>query len=1221
MTGNLRPLAGWYFCACLKIPPKEASVFLSILETLHNPESGVQLVAGAFKELARLDAWQQVYILPAALDALRREDLPPDFGDSFKAYLKKLKDYLQDISLSSDDSDAANPLADLFDAVLSHSNWGVRGNLKNAIAQVANQAPAQDSSGQLAIPYLALIDFLPQTLLLAALHFLARDEQFSALVENEWKENSLLPEFLSDALNYRFGRQAFILAGYFYLELAARKWLPVRDLPGVAAMEKASPCFVLEPDLVQVYADCRSARLAQEIKDPGAALLEEYLSLGHFRQILLGEGWFPFSRNPRHADNLSALVERAGGKKREDWLALAVTYWQAAQVNVLLLVDVSKLLEQLPKLWEPSKAFPEKAIISNLPMLPPGRNRELPDEICLVEEIFQVLAEVKTGREIPIGRYHVEGRKSQNDQFAEQFLHKQYPSWLFFSPWFSHRGYRESPYYIEPGNAAGLLRLANAFFVAQHILQGDFPQAIPPEVQSAMARLLLHGSDVLSLFSNHLNSLKFDEKNPQKSQLALPLPLSSLGLWMRRQCELIAQGFFPSLTADIFGSLLDDPNQPRGDAWFFYCNVLPKTLLAWANVAFPLACAGSRALDWFEGEGSAVRRIFEKEQKEWEKPPVVSEIDVLEFHLLFRFLLRHQDDPGAHFARFDWREGKFNALKNRLVASPPSGCWAQQFLLTGAVEAAFWTTHAWDEEKKDLRWVERNIERWFSTTVYEGDYDLNAQWYEEFQNTLKSIDSRRDLHRFVKIRLVEILEAFIARPIGMFLTDAISIARLLLEFGSPYELHRLLEVIFPHENGILKPVRQEEGVGTLQLSVLSSLRFFSEGGNQDFAQTSAGLPEQEAWHWLRAEVVESLFHRLAFSAWNTKKNAPASSKGLFEKMEAMTKAKCQAERDKQNEHTDTYELSYVRRNGQTFSRVEALKDVQPFKIKRAVVNPNSGQVKVVFDPIHKASGKYISLFEKPQYQLKRIGESEEVNLKDVLARCVDAWYPEGWAIRLFNCGLKFHLRQELPPGRPWEEDIKPGAWVLLDIRVTKDNWNLQSVKPLKMTAETGVREGLLPNLSARKLGKNIIPLQLAFPDVAGWLTYFSTRQQELEKVKFWTRFNPETGAREPYPFGLPELLLWVDYFAGQAVLAFVREEPASGTLIFSTSPGIHFHLRQAHFLEPENDQAAALPLRSFFQSSKDLTGELLTVRPVFRQGKVLLEIVAEVEPDKKLEKL
>lgn len=94
-------LAEWYFCCCISANPSDTEAFLSILESLENPESDAQLLYLAHNELKHTEDRMQIYALPAVLKSLRRENLPAGLKNTIKRYFKDLTESMpEDVETS-----------------------------------------------------------------------------------------------------------------------------------------------------------------------------------------------------------------------------------------------------------------------------------------------------------------------------------------------------------------------------------------------------------------------------------------------------------------------------------------------------------------------------------------------------------------------------------------------------------------------------------------------------------------------------------------------------------------------------------------------------------------------------------------------------------------------------------------------------------------------------------------------------------------------------------------------------------------------------------------------------------------------------------------------------------------------------------------------------------------------------------------------------------------
>jgi hypothetical protein len=83
-------LAEWYFCCCINSNSSETEAFLSILESIENPESNAQLLYLAYNELKHTEDIMQIYALPTVLNSLRRDSLPDGLKNTINKYFKHL---------------------------------------------------------------------------------------------------------------------------------------------------------------------------------------------------------------------------------------------------------------------------------------------------------------------------------------------------------------------------------------------------------------------------------------------------------------------------------------------------------------------------------------------------------------------------------------------------------------------------------------------------------------------------------------------------------------------------------------------------------------------------------------------------------------------------------------------------------------------------------------------------------------------------------------------------------------------------------------------------------------------------------------------------------------------------------------------------------------------------------------------------------------------------
>src|SRR5438045_2556203 len=149
-------LADWYFCCCIKTPPKLATTYLSILDTLADTSASSDLIHAAVSELRRCDVWMRAYALPAILALFSKSELRAVDDSWLHPYFDELFDSLPE--------DVADAFEDLKNVVLSDSVLTTE-LLDRCISKLddsRNQSPSE-------IPYLDLQEHLAETIVLAVL--------------------------------------------------------------------------------------------------------------------------------------------------------------------------------------------------------------------------------------------------------------------------------------------------------------------------------------------------------------------------------------------------------------------------------------------------------------------------------------------------------------------------------------------------------------------------------------------------------------------------------------------------------------------------------------------------------------------------------------------------------------------------------------------------------------------------------------------------------------------------------------------------------------------------------------------------------------------------------------------------------------------------------------------------------------------------------------------
>ncbi|NEQ09734.1 MAG: hypothetical protein F6K37_28460, partial [Moorea sp. SIO4E2] len=510
-------LAEWYFCCCVSASLSETEAFLSILETLENPETNHQLLYIAYDELQCIEDRMQIYALPAVLKSLHRENLPKTLKTKIRQYFNYLAD-----GISEQVEEAVHQVINL---ALSNQLYASKDIIKviSKLIQDSQNLPERQLTS---IPYLDLKAFFTETFVLAILadkienHEGFIDELISELnnqdeseLNDQDKNLSPIPSFLQAALESKFGRLAFRLSALIVSLTSTESLEKVRSLIG----QKASVAAQAEPDLLNTYATVlfgnQNSKTAQELCQQ---IISESLKLNGLRNLIAESS----NGNP------DALFRRVGIQNTPNRTeGLPIFYWQITLWELAARIDEATTANELAKFWHPPTKLPNYLNVS-----------------CSITDIKK---QVKGQLESLLNLQGFEGISLTVETKNRFFIKYQY-QWLFLSPWIRLKTkYKPYPTADEP---TLLLRLMGSAFVAIRLLQklaqdkGNWSQ-----VEFA-ARLLAHASDVTATVYRRYRN----DEAPQLSP-----PLMGLFRFAQRQIKLVGTGQFESVHPEIFVDLYE----------------------------------------------------------------------------------------------------------------------------------------------------------------------------------------------------------------------------------------------------------------------------------------------------------------------------------------------------------------------------------------------------------------------------------------------------------------------------------------------------------------------------------------------------------------------------------------------------------------------------------------------------------------------------------------
>lgn len=745
-------LTEWYFCCCISANPSDTEAFLSILESLENPESDSQLLYLAYNELKHTEDRMQIYALPAVLKSLHRDNLPAGLKNTIKRYFDRLTESVPE--------GVQNSIRQLINLVLSNQPSAKIIDVVNSFARESQQLPERRLSPT---PYLDLKEFLPETLVLAILidqleNYERLIDELIAEVNKQDETSSLVSGFLQAALEYQFGRMAFRLAALIVSLTSIEYPDQLRSL----IANKASIAAQAEPDLLQTYAIVLFKE--SNIKDTATSqcqrIMQESLTLSELRNLIR-------EAPEQEHHNLDASFRRVGIQNTPNRAeGLPIFYWQIALWELAAQIDVSTTADELDKCWTLSK-MPKYLHIDC-------------SETDITEQVrtqFKTLLNMRgLQKEIPL-----QVNKSKKIDINNQY------TWIFFSPWLART---QDPKNLYPmADESGLLiRLMGSVFVAIGLLQ-KLSQDNFNRVEFA-ARLLAHASDVISTIEKRYNKGEAPQLSPA---------LMGLFHFTQRQIQLAGTGKFESIDPEIFVKicergqyLQEERSNINKEESLFLNSVLPEVLISWILDAYPSVVSPKLSGRWL----SLIPAVYDYHIGERRH----SFPDRQKAALVTRFLCpgysRRPDD------RLNWKSQRSNNSSSWEVK-------ARQLLLTERLHPNEWIGSQWDDDRVD--WGRNPSEISSNRLVYTlelldsighylPDYDiapiLLEQAFSDWKHCLNNVGQAKNLDRFTRLRLLEFLDSLILENRSEEQTLLVSV---LLEYGSIYDLKNMLERVYPTE--------------------------------------------------------------------------------------------------------------------------------------------------------------------------------------------------------------------------------------------------------------------------------------------------------------------------------------------------------------------------------------------------------------------------------------
>ena len=1189
-------LAEWYFCCCVSASLSDTEAFLSILETLENPESDSRLLYIAYEELQYLEDRMQIYALPAVLKSLHRENLSADLTKKIKQYLSYLDDSILE-QVEKADSRLEQVEKKVKKVInLAFSNQLPAREVISAIRDFIKDSQELPERQLIPRPYFNLKEFLPETLVLAILaDRLSIDEQLIDELISELNDDqtfSPVSSFLQAALEYQFGRLAFRLSALIVSLTSTESSDKLRSLIG---QKKVSVAAQTEPDLLNTYATVlfgnqnskQATLLCQQI-------ISESLKLNELRNLIAE------SSN----GNQNPLFRRVGIRRTPSRTKdLPIIYWQITLWELAAQIDETTTANELAQFWHPPTILPKHLNVS----CPKTDFREQ------LKEQLNSLLDLQGLKEISL-------LTKTKTKFEIQ---KEY-RWLFLSPWIYMKIYTNRNdstkivSYPKADEPILLLRLLGSSFVAIGLLQ-KLVQNNWRQVEFA-ARLLAHASDVIATVERrYMNDLA-----PQLSPA-----LMGLFRFAQRQIKLVGTGQFESINPEIFVDICQEGQSFQQNNFdisaqekLFLYSILPKVMISWIADAYPSVVSPDLSGRWL----SLI--------------PDVCSLHTKEHH---SFLERQKAALVTRFLRPGYLPSEDNDLNWQTKDSNIRTPWKvhhRQLLLTNRLNPNErlspdeWIGEEWDKNNVNGESSSKDISNRLVSTLefldaighypnYEIESEALEQRFKDWKYCLNSIGQSKDLDRFTRLRLLEFLDSKILQDRS---EEQILIASVLLEYGSFYELDKLLRRIYRTENDGIEKIDNteyivfQETTSARQELQIAFLPMISHRLRKD---TSKQIHYQDWNQYHEAQDPRNKYQQLEYAKlcqeWVTKllhfSSTSENTEDFSELGDNLTNLR-RALLEKQANTTiraKTFDVEVL--NNKKLLIPSSDEQVIPdWAIKAINYDPNRLIATLFYEDFDTT--RITNLFEKKHHEIQNLSAKNNFTL-DVLAVVFDVISTDQanrWKYT-FDCGFKSFI---LYPPHLYEEEFQPGDYVKISIyQHQKDTkkWYVSEKPPIKLTHKAKI--GDIKEFIFDKVLKKEENLRFWNADIS---RYFCQHSQPVKNRKVFARLSLQQGWI-PLDLELRDLLSQMFYSqerSNVAVLTLIEEtngQFGQKAWRFSRQPGENYLIEQHYFL---GDDAEILTdeIEIYKDCIDGAAGLLISVTPGFEAGQVGLRLADTVDPDK-----
>ena len=303
--------------------------------------------------------------------------------------------------------------------------------------------------------------------------------------------------------------------------------------------------------------------------------------------------------------------------------------------------------------------------------------------------------------------------------------------------------------------------------------------------------LLVHGAHVLLPHAKWLQKYADDDAALVKDPLSLLV--TPLAVQAKRQTLLVSRCTSNEISPELFLEILnrpDDGTQPSKDEQRFRNEIVPDTLVELVHDSYVAVISEDHGAGrWFQH----IPTLYERS--------VRSKVDAA---LLMRFF---RPESYLDITGIDWQTASKKDQQSKQDLPLKWKVSHKQLFLKRHLPAIAWAID-WEEptppENYGAQFQARAVERRSALARPEElDAETQKQWQSEWLNELGKVAHLKELYRFLRVRLLELMEEPILAESE---EEQLVIAMILLEYGSHYDLNRLMTQLFPFDNdGRLQP--------------------------------------------------------------------------------------------------------------------------------------------------------------------------------------------------------------------------------------------------------------------------------------------------------------------------------------------------------------------------------------------------------------------------------